>query len=83
MTSARRATATISGIALVGDITLAGFGGSPAFAANACVNTTGAGGCFTSIESALNASPAGATIKVKPGTYQEDITPSSDESRKL
>jgi hypothetical protein len=74
MTSIRRATVTISGIALVGGITLAGFGGSPAFAANACVNPSGAGGCFTSIQSALNASPAGATINVKPGTYQEDIT---------
>lgn len=55
-------------------MSLAGFGGSPAFGATACVNPSGTGDCFSSIQSALDASPKGVTIKVKPGTYREDIT---------
>jgi parallel beta-helix repeat protein len=34
-----------------------------------CVNSDGSGGCYSSIQAAIDAAPAGATISVAPGTY--------------
>lgn len=45
----------------------------PAAAATSCVAPDGAGGCYASITAAVgNASP-GDTIRVRPGTYSEDV----------
>src|SRR4051794_10348156 len=47
---------------------------APAYAADSCVNTTGSGGCFTSIDDAIADAGTGNgdTITVAAGTYQED-----------
>jgi nitrous oxidase accessory protein len=46
----------------------------PAFAATHCVNTAGAGGCYSSISAAVAAAAPGDTITVEQGTYNEDVT---------
>src|SRR6185436_17310057 len=38
-----------------------------------CVNPAGSGGCFTTIQAAINAAGTGDTINVAPGTYTENI----------
>jgi predicted extracellular nuclease len=38
-----------------------------------CVNNGGTGGCFATIQSAINAAPPNVPITVFPGTYDEDI----------
>ncbi len=45
----------------------------PARAATFCVNTTGAGGCSTTIQAAVTAAGAGDTVRVSPGVYFENV----------
>lgn len=44
-----------------------------AAAKNLCVNSTGARGCYTSINAAVTAASAWDVINVWPGTYKEDV----------
>lgn len=46
----------------------------PAAAATKCVNPGGKGGCYSSIQAAVNAASAGDTVTVRHGTYNEDVT---------
>lgn len=39
-----------------------------------CVNPTGSDGCYSKIQSAVNAASANDAIKVAPGTYAEEVT---------
>jgi DNA/RNA endonuclease G (NUC1) len=39
-----------------------------------CVNTGGTGGCFSTIQAAINASNPGDAIDVAPGSYNENLT---------
>jgi len=41
--------------------------------ATLCVNPTGSGGCYTSIQAAINAASTDDTVKVLPGTYNGTI----------
>ncbi len=43
--------------------------GQVSAASSLCVNTDGADGCYTSIQSAVDAAAAGDTITIAPGTY--------------
>lgn len=45
----------------------------PVVAANLCVNPGGSGGCYSTIQSAVNNATAKAVIKVGPGTYKEGV----------
>jgi len=45
----------------------------PAAAANLCVNPGGSGGCYSTIQSAVNNATAKDVIKVGPGTYKEGV----------
>ncbi len=45
----------------------------PAVADNLCVNPGGSGGCYSTIQSAVNAATAKDVIKVGPGTYKEGV----------
>ena len=55
-------------------IVLVGLGNSIAYAASLCVQPTGAGGCFRSIQAAVDAANAGARIIIRAGNYTEQIT---------
>lgn len=44
-----------------------------ASAATLCVNTAGSGGCFATIQQAVNAATNGASIDVAAGTYAENV----------
>jgi hypothetical protein len=43
-------------------------------AATICVNKTGEGGCYTAIQSAINAATYGDTVKVAQGSYSGNLT---------
>ena len=45
-----------------------------AHAVTRCVNLGGTGGCFSSVQAAINASSNGDVIDVAAGTYLEDLT---------
>jgi pectin methylesterase-like acyl-CoA thioesterase len=45
----------------------------PAVASTHCVNPAGSGGCYASIQSAVNHAAANDVIKVGPGTYKEGV----------
>src|SRR5579862_9431093 len=45
----------------------------PAAAAILCVNPAGSGGCYSTIQSAVNSAKAKDVIKVGPGTYKEGV----------
>ena len=47
-------------------------------AAEECVSPGGEGGCYTSIQEAVNAVDVGGTVRVMAGTYVENITISKD-----
>jgi parallel beta-helix repeat protein len=53
---------------------------TPVSAATRCVNTGGTGGCFGSIQAAVNAANGGDVIKVYPGTYDESVNVSAMKS---
>lgn len=44
-----------------------------ALAATLCVNTSGTGGCFSSIQAAINAAAPGDTLFIKEGIYTENV----------
>jgi parallel beta-helix repeat protein len=44
------------------------------FSATLCVNTGGTGGCYGTIQEAVNAATAGDTINVAAGRYNENVT---------
>jgi Right handed beta helix region len=46
---------------------------APAIAATLCVSPGGSGGCFASIQSAVNHAVAYDVVYVGPGTYKEDV----------
>ena len=46
---------------------------APVSAATLCVNTGGTGGCYGSIQVAVNAANGGDVINVYPGTYDESV----------
>ena len=46
----------------------------PASAATLCVDPYGSGGCYSTIQKAVNHASAYDVINVKPGTYYEDVT---------
>ncbi|HEX9077330.1 MAG TPA: hypothetical protein VF932_16195 [Anaerolineae bacterium] len=48
--------------------------GGTAQAATGCVNPGGTGGCFASIQVAINAAAPGDVITIAPGTYRENVT---------
>lgn len=47
---------------------------SPAAAKTICVNPTGSSGCFSKIQSAVNAAAINDVIQVASGTYKEEVT---------
>jgi pectinesterase len=53
---------------------------TPAYAATRCVNTGGTGGCYASIQAAVNAANGGDLIEVYPGTYDESVNLSAMNS---
>lgn len=57
----------------IGTILFSLFLASGALAATLCVEPGGAGGCYATIQAAVNAAGAGDTIEVRPGTYFENV----------
>src|SRR5687767_4472341 len=53
---------------------LMGFGTGIAYASQACVSPKGVGGCFSSIQAAVDAAAPGTTILINAGTYAEQVT---------
>jgi hypothetical protein len=52
----------------------AGLGNGVVQAANLCVDPAGAGGCFTSIQAAVDAADDGDRISIRAGRYVEQVT---------
>ncbi len=50
------------------------FSPMPAKAADQCVNVGGTGGCFASIQAAIDAALAGDTVTIKKGVYFQKFT---------
>ena len=55
-------------------IVMAGLGNSVAYAASLCVQPTGVGRCFTSIQAAVDAANSGDRIIIRAGKYIEQVT---------
>jgi hypothetical protein len=53
---------------------LMGFGTGMAYASQTCVSPKGVGGCFSSIQAAVDAAAPGTTILINAGTYAEQVT---------
>jgi pectinesterase len=53
---------------------------APVSAATRCVNTGGTGGCYGTIQAAVNAANGGDVINVYPGTYDESVNVSAMNS---
>jgi pectinesterase len=53
---------------------------TPVAAATRCVNAGGTGGCYSSIQAAVNAANGGDVIEVYPGTYDESVNVSTMNS---
>ncbi len=53
---------------------IAALGSGVAHASGSCVNPTGAGHCFTSIQAAVDAANDGDQITIRPGKYIEQVT---------
>ena len=47
---------------------------SSSFGATKCVNPGGTGGCYSSIQTAINAVANGDTVEVSPGIYKQNVT---------
>ena len=73
MKDIRRLGTIGAGALLLTGMTLGALAAPLAFAASYCVNTGGTGGCYSTIQAAVTAAPAGSTIKVAAGTYNEDV----------
>jgi hypothetical protein len=52
--------------------------GSSADAATLCVNPGGTGGCFATIQAAIDASGSGDVVAIAPGTYSENLVATAD-----
>ena len=69
-----RKLATIgAGAILAAGMTVGTLSAPLALAASYCVNNGGTGGCYSTIQAAVNAAPAGSTVKVAAGTYNEYV----------
>lgn len=70
----RRSLALVAAVAMAGALLPGAMLSSAVHAAGPlCVNSSGANGCFNSIQSAINAATAGASISVAAGTYAESV----------
>ncbi len=58
---------------LVGAVLIGQVFSAPAAAATLCVNPVGSGGCFATIQSAVNSAAPKDVINVGPGTYREGV----------
>ena len=73
MKDIRRLGTIAAGAILAAGLTVGSLSAPLALASGYCVNTGGTGGCYSTIQAALNAAPSGSTIHVAAGTYHEDL----------
>ncbi len=70
MLKVRKLAAMAAGASMLGAMTIGTLSAPLTLAAGpACVNTTGTGGCYKTIQGAINAASSGETINVAAGTY--------------